>query len=200
MAHNFGGQGRSREENGPGFWRRLWRPSTKWPVLALLMAGLLVGAGATIGTQVMVAATGTDAFCGGACHSMQWVAKEHAQSTHAANRTGVRAGCHDCHIPHDYPEVLWYKTKAGIRDVIQEARGVIDTEQKFNRERLRLAQSVWSEYKRNDSKPCQHCLLFDAQTLSRQKEFVQPMHQQVLLKEATCIDCHKGIAHTAPTE
>ena len=200
MADNFGGQGGSREENGPGFWRRLWRPSTRWPVLALLIAGLLIGAGTAIGTQVMVAATGTDAFCGGACHSMQWVAKEHAQSTHSANRTGVRAGCHDCHIPHDYPEVLWYKTKAGIRDVIQEARGVINTEQKFNRERLRLAQSVWSEYKRNDSKPCQHCHLFDAQILSQQKEFVRPMHQQFLSKEATCIDCHKGIAHTAPTE
>jgi nitrate/TMAO reductase-like tetraheme cytochrome c subunit len=200
MADNFGGQGGSRDETRPGFWRRLWRPSTRWPVLAILIAGLFIGAGATIGTQVMVAASGTDAFCGGACHSMQWVANEHRQNVHAANRTGVRAGCHDCHIPHDYPEVLWYKTKAGIRDVIQEARGVIDTEQKFSKERLRLAQSVWSEYKRNDSKPCQHCHVFDAQVLSRQKEFVRPMHQQVLSKEATCIDCHKGIAHTAPTE
>ena len=113
---------------------------------------MLIGAGAVIATQVMVAVTGTDQFCGGACHSMQWVAKEHKQSVHFANRTGVRAGCHDCHIPHAYPEVLWYKTKAGIRDVIQEARGVISTEEKFKKDRLRLATSVWSEYKRNDSR------------------------------------------------
>ena len=197
MADDFG---RSREEKAGGFWHRLSRPSTRWPVLVLLIAGLIIGAGAVIGTQVMVAVTGTDAFCGGACHSMQWVAKEHSQSVHVVNRTGVHAGCHDCHIPHDYPEVLWYKTKAGIRDVIQEARGIIDTEEKFNKERLRLAQSVWSEYKRNDSKPCQHCHVFNAQVFSRQKEFVRPMHEQVLAKGATCIDCHKGIAHTAPTE
>ena len=169
-------------------------------MLALLFAGMLIGAGAVIATQVMVAVTGTDQFCGGACHSMQWVAKEHKQSVHFANRTGVRAGCHDCHIPHAYPEVLWYKTKAGIRDVIQEARGVISTEEKFKKERLRLATSVWSEYKRNDSRACQHCHVFDADVLARQKEFVRPMHQQVLSKAATCIDCHKGIAHEAPKE
>jgi nitrate/TMAO reductase-like tetraheme cytochrome c subunit len=169
-------------------------------VLALIAGGLILGAGAVIATQVMVAVTGTDQFCGGACHSMQWVAKEHKQSVHVANRTGVHAGCHDCHIPHEYPQVLWYKTKAGIRDVIQEARGVIDTEDKFNKERLRLAQSVWSEYKHTDSKPCRQCHVFDVQILSKQKEFVRPMHEQALSKAATCIDCHKGVAHTAPKE
>ena len=184
---------------GKSIWRRLWTPRSKF-VLALLFVGMLIGAGAAIATQVMVAVTGTDQFCGGACHSMQWVAKEHRQSVHFANRTGVRAGCHDCHIPHAYPEVLWYKTKAGIRDVIQEARGVISTEEKFKKERLRLATSVWSEYKRNDSRACQHCHVFDSEVLARQKEFVRPMHQQVLSKTATCIDCHKGIAHEAPKE
>ena len=134
-------------------------------MLALLFAGMLIGAGAVIATQVMVAVTGTDQFCGGACHSMQWVAKEHKQSVHFANRTGVQAGCHDCHIPRAYPEVLWYKTKAGIRDVIQEARGVISTEEKFKKERLRLATSVWSEYKRNDSRACQQCHVFDSRRL-----------------------------------
>jgi nitrate/TMAO reductase-like tetraheme cytochrome c subunit len=26
------------------------------------------------------------------------------------------------------------------------------------------------------------------------------MHQQVLEGKATCIDCHKGVGHVAPTE
>ena len=169
-------------------------------ILALVAIGLIVGAGAVIATQVLVHVTGTDAFCGGACHSMQWVAKEHQQSVHVANRTGVHAGCHDCHIPREYPQVLWYKAKAGIRDAIQEARGVIDTEEKFNKERLRLAQSVWTEYKENDSKPCRQCHVFDAHVISKQKEFVRPMHEQALSRAATCIDCHKGVAHSAPKE
>src|SRR4029077_8580686 len=115
-------------------------PSARWSVLALLIVGLLIGAGGVIATQVMVAETGTNEFCGGACHSMQWVAQEYKQSVHYANRTGVRAGCHDCHIPDHYPKLLWYKAKAGINDAIQEARGVISTEEKFKKERLRLAK------------------------------------------------------------
>src|SRR4029077_19470628 len=86
-----------------GFWQRLTSPSARWSVLALLIVGLLIGAGGVIATQVMVAETGTNEFCGGACHSMQWVAQEYKQSVHSTNRTGMRAGCHDCHIPHHYP-------------------------------------------------------------------------------------------------
>ena len=84
-------------------------------MLTLLVIGLVIGAGGVIATQVMVERTGTNEFCGGACHSMQWVAAEWKASSHAVNRTGVSAGCHDCHIPHDYPELLWYKAKAGSR-------------------------------------------------------------------------------------
>ena len=97
-------------------WHRLRSPSARWSVLALVFVGILIGFAATVGTQVMVAATGTNQFCGGACHSMQWVAQEYRQSGHAVNRTGVSAGCHDCHIPHNYPELLWYKAVAGTKD------------------------------------------------------------------------------------
>ncbi len=183
-----------------GVWRRLSTPSARWSVLALVVVGLLIGAGGTIGTQLMVAATGTNEFCGGACHSMQWVAEEYRQSGHHANRTGVQATCHDCHIPDHYPKLLWYKAKAGIHDAIQEARGVISTEDKFKKERLRLAKAVWAEFKANNSENCQHCHKFSTEVVAKQKEFVQPMHQQFLAKAATCIDCHKGVAHTAPDE
>src|SRR5438045_2238394 len=132
-------------------WDRLASPSARWSVLSLVVVGVLFGAGGLIVTQVMVAQTGTNAFCGGSCHSMQWVAAEYDKSPHHVNRTGVTAACHDCHIPHDYPQVLWYKLKAGVHDAIAEAQGVIGTEEKFKKERVRLAKSVWAEYKENDS-------------------------------------------------
>jgi nitrate/TMAO reductase-like tetraheme cytochrome c subunit len=181
-------------------WRRLSTPSVKWSVLALVVVGLLIGAGGVIGTQVMVEFTGTNEFCGGACHSMQWVAQEYGQSGHHLNRTGVAAGCHDCHVPDHYPKLLWYKAQAGIHDAIQEARGVISTEDKFKKERLRLAKVVWAEFKENNSENCQHCHQFNTDVVAKQKEFVRPMHQQFLARTATCIDCHKGVAHTAPDE
>lgn len=181
-------------------WRQLTTPSVKWSVLALVVFGLLVGAGVTIATQVVMSATGSNEFCGGACHSMQWVAQEYRQSGHSVNAIGVSAGCHDCHIPHAYPELIWYKAKAGLHDAIHEMRGTISTEEKFNEERLRLANVVWAEMKANNSENCQSCHKFNAEVVAKQKDFVKPMHQQFLAKSATCIDCHKGIAHTAPAE
>ncbi len=112
------------------------------------------------------------------------------------NRTGVQAGCHDCHIPKDYPYVLFYKAKAGLKDTIGEMRGVIATEALFKKDRARMAQHVWDEYKENNSQSCRNCHQFSKDVLAKQKEFVRPMHQSVLDGQATCIDCHKGIAHT----
>jgi nitrate/TMAO reductase-like tetraheme cytochrome c subunit len=181
-------------------WQRLRRPSTHWSVLALLVIGVVTGFVLTVGTQVMVAVTGTDQFCSTACHSMQWVAKEHRESVHGTNRTGVRAGCHDCHIPPHYPELLWYKAKAGIKDAIGEMRGIIATEELFQKERKRMAQLVWDEYKANDSRNCRKCHQLTREVVAKQKDYVQPMHQQVLEGKGTCIDCHQGVAHTAPSQ
>ena len=79
-------------------------------------------------------------------------------------------------------------------------RGVISTEDKFKKERLRLARSVWAEYRESDSARCRACHAFTAEVIAAQKPFVQPMHRQALAREATCIECHKGVAHTAPEE
>lgn len=181
-------------------WYRLRRPSTRWSMLSLVVLGIVVGLVATVGTQAMVAVTGTDAFCGNACHSMQWVAMEHRESIHGANRTGIRTGCHDCHIPKEYPYILWYKAKAGIRDVIGEMRGVIDTEEKFKKERLRMAQLVWEEYTSNNSRNCRYCHEFPAEALAKQKDHVQRMHKQALAGAVICTECHKGVGHLAPTQ
>jgi len=179
-------------------WRRLRSPSARWSVLAIVALGLIIGATAVVGTQVMVHVTGTDEFCGTACHSMQWVAKEHRESIHGRNATGVRATCHDCHIPREYPELLWYKAVAGTRDVIGEIRGVISTQEKFEKERMHMATKVWSEYKANDSRACRDCHQFSKEVLAKQQEMVRPIHAPVLEGLATCIDCHKGVGHARP--
>ena len=188
--------------SNPGWWSRTCRallsPSARWSVLALVVIGVVIGFAATVGTQIMVKLTGTNAFCGGACHSMQWVAAEHAESVHGVNRTGVHAGCHDCHIPPHYPELLWYKAVAGTRDVIGELRGVIATQELFEKARPAMAQRVWDEFKANNSRNCRTCHEFSPATLAKQREMVRPMHQQVLEGNATCIDCHKGVGHRAP--
>lgn len=181
-------------------WQRLRSPSAKWSVLSLLVLGVVVGFVLVVGTQVMVHVTGTDAFCGGACHSMTWVAQEHAKSVHMVNHSAVHAGCHDCHIPNTYPALLIYKAKAGIKDVIGEMRGIISTEADFKKERLRMAKEVWEEFRANGSENCRHCHTFTPAVIATQKEFARPMHEAVLAGNGTCIDCHKGVGHAAPEE
>jgi len=63
-----------------------------------------------------------------------------------------------------------------------------------------MAKEIWGEYKANNSQNCRNCHQFTPEALKKQKEFAQPMHQQVLEGKATCIDCHKGVGHVAPTE
>ena len=150
------------DANPPGAIRRalrwLFSPSARWSVFALVLVGLVIGAVAVIGTQVAVAVTGTDQFCGTTCHSHEkFVYPEHQLSAHYNNRTGVRAMCVDCHVPHDYPVKLIVKAEKGIADAYAELRGTISTQEKFDHERWRLANMVWDEMRADNSANCRHC-------------------------------------------
>jgi cytochrome c-type protein NapC len=181
------------------FFRWLFSPSAKLSVFVLLLVGLLVGAASVIGTQVMVHQTGSVEFCGGACHSMSaFTMPEYKESVHYANKTGVRAGCSDCHIPHSYPGVLFYKARAGIRDVYHEIRGTISTQEKYDKERWRMANHVWEEFRATNSANCRTC--HDPKAFASQGASAQKAHKKFFAGESTCIDCHQGVAHKAPEE
>jgi cytochrome c-type protein NapC len=183
------------------FFRWLFSPSARWSVFALLLVGGIVGAVAVIGTQVAVAVTGTDEFCGTTCHSHKnFVYPEHKLSGHYNNRTGVRAMCVDCHVPHNYPAKLIYKAKAGIHDAIAEMRGVISTQEKFEKERWRMANIVWDEMRENNSANCRTCHDPAAMDASKQSEAATKQHKKFAAGKATCIDCHTGTAHKDPEE
>jgi len=193
------------EGNAAGPLRRAWRwlfsPSARWSVFALVLVGLLLGAIGVIGTQVALAVTGSDEFCGTACHShAKFIYPEHKTSNHYANRTGVRAMCTDCHVPHEYPAKLFYKAKAGITDAFAELKGVIATQEKFDRERWRLANIVWDEMRTNNSANCRSCHDDKAWDNKKQSEDAVKQHKKFLAGKATCIDCHTGVAHKEPEE
>jgi len=193
------------EPNRPGLIRRLrqalFSPSARWSVFALLVVGLLVGAGGVIGTQVAVHLTGTDEFCGTTCHSHEkFVYPEHQLSAHYSNRTGVRAVCTDCHVPHNYPAKLVVKARKGIEDAYAELRGTIATQEKFDKARWRLANTVWDEMRENNSENCRTCHDPKAWDAKKQSEDAQSQHKKFFSCKATCIDCHTGVAHKEPEE
>jgi cytochrome c-type protein NapC len=183
------------------FFRWLFTPSARWSLFTLLLVGFVVGAVGVIGTQAAVYVTGTDEFCGNACHSHAVsVFPEHKLSVHYNNRTGVRAACVDCHLPHSYPDKLWAKTKAGIKDGLAEMRGTISTQEKFERERWRMANIVWDDMKADNSANCRHCHDPAAWDNKKQSEDAVKQHKKFTAGKATCIECHTGVAHKEPEE
>jgi len=193
------------EPDRPGIVRRslrvLFSPSARWSVFTLVALGLVVGAGAVVGTQVSLHVSGTDEFCGTTCHSHEkFVYPEHKQSAHYTNRVGVRAMCVDCHVPHEYPAKLIYKARVGLADAYAELCGTIATREKFDKERWRLANLVWDEMRSNNSANCRSCHDPKAWDLKKQSDDAQSQHKKFFSGKATCIDCHTGVAHKDPEE
>jgi cytochrome c-type protein NapC len=82
--------------------------------------------------------------------------------------------------------------------VLHKILGSIDTPEKFNAKRLVLAQHEWDRMKANDSQECRNCHNFDYMDYSEQGRRASTRHQHAWQDGKTCIDCHKGIAHTLP--
>lgn len=159
-------------------------------------AGVVIGVVGFVGFHSALELTTTTEFCV-SCHSMadnNFV--EYKKTIHYKNTSGVRAGCPDCHVPKSGFQL--YKAKLlAAKDVWGEITGTIDTREKFKDERLRMAKTVWSTMKANDSAQCRSCHSFDAMDFEHQRPKAAKM-QQAAKDGGTCIDCHKGIAHELP--
>ncbi|HEY6923965.1 MAG TPA: NapC/NirT family cytochrome c [Steroidobacteraceae bacterium] len=185
----------------PGFWARLWtRPKSRWllgiPLGGLLMLG--VGAVALGSVNWVVHETSSTSFCF-SCHSHQlFIRPEYEASSHFKNAVGVRAGCSDCHLPHDNWFELMYTKALVSTDVFRELAGNIGTREKYEARRGEMAQKVWRQLLANDSKFCRSCHSFDAMNLEAQGGMPARKHKAAMQSGKTCVECHRGIVHTLP--
>ncbi|MEO5364039.1 MAG: NapC/NirT family cytochrome c [Magnetococcus sp. DMHC-8] len=142
------------------------------------------------------------------CHEMDSVYKEYKESVHYSNRSGVRATCADCHVPHgkdilDYIDKFFAKAKVGTKDIYHHLIGTYPASapEKFEAARYRLAQGILEEMRHRDSKECRFCHNFDAMNLEKQEKSAVNKHKRAIEKgDKTCVDCHSGIAHKLPDE
>jgi cytochrome c-type protein NapC len=179
-------------------WTLLARPSGQFSLGLLLLVGFLTGIFFWGGFNWGLEATNNETFCR-TCHEMdQNVYREYRTSVHDQNRSGVRATCPDCHVPHDWTHKMMRKIQAS-NEVFHHLMGDIDTREKFEARRIELAKHVWTTMKETDSRECRNCHNFDAMDLSRQNERARTRHSQAEDEGKTCIDCHKGIAHRLPS-
>src|SRR5262245_5103738 len=135
-----------------GFFARLWKRVKRigpWTVIGLFALGVLFWGGFNWAFEL----TNTESFCI-SCHEMQEnVFKEYRHTIHYTNRSGVRATCPDCHVPKAWGPKIVRKIQAS-NEVLHKVLGTIDTPEKFEAKRARLAEHEWARMKANDSQEC----------------------------------------------
>jgi len=185
-----------------GYARRWWsvvsRPSVHWSLGFLTVGGFIAGIVFWGAFNTGMEMTNTEAFCTG-CHEMRDnVFVELKPTIHYSNRSGVRATCPDCHVPHQWTDKIGRKMQAS-KEVWGKIFGTIDTREKFVEHRIELAQHEWARRRANSPPECRNCHSFESMDFARQSTRAQARHSTALASgEKTCIDCHKGIAHKLP--
>ncbi|WP_198419079.1 NapC/NirT family cytochrome c [Motilimonas pumila] len=176
------------------WWQTLRAPSSASLGFILCLGffgGIIFWGGFNTGME----ATNTEEFCSG-CHEV--IVEEIKETIHYSNRSGVRAICSDCHVPHNWSDKIVRKVQAS-KELVAWAMGNIDTPEKFYERRRHLADREWDRMKKNNSQECRNCHEFEFMDFSIQGNRSVKMHSTALASgDKTCIDCHKGIAHELP--
>jgi cytochrome c-type protein NapC len=181
-----------------GVWGIIGRPSVHFSLGFLTLGGFLCGVVFWGGFNTALEATNSTEFCI-SCHEMRDnTYQELTHTVHFTNRTGVRASCPDCHVPHNWTFKIARKMQAS-KEVWGKIFGTVSTRRKFLNHRLELAEHEWARLKADDSLECRNCHSAVAMDFSKQSPRAAAMHARYLVTgKKTCIDCHKGIAHLLP--
>ncbi len=178
-------------------WRVLKKPSAKFSLGTLLSVGIIAGILFWGGFNWAMEMTNNEEFCI-SCHEMQVnVYEEYKDTIHYANRTGVRATCPDCHVPKEWQHKVVRKIQA-TNELFHKMAGSIETPEKFEAKRLKMAKHVWEVMKKTDSRECRNCHDYESMDYPAQGRRAVAQHSVALDEGQTCIDCHKGIAHSLP--
>ncbi len=180
------------------FWQVARRPSAHFSLVFLALGGFVCGIAFWGAFNTALELTNTETFCT-SCHEMRDNVYQELQHTvHFSNRSGVRATCPDCHVPHEWTHKIARKIQAS-KEVWGKVFGRISTRDKFLDHRLELAKHEWARFKSNDSLECRNCHSALAMDLTKQSARAADIHSRYLITgQRTCIDCHKGIAHELP--
>lgn len=179
-------------------WQTLRKPSAYYSLGFLVLGGFIAGVIFWGGFNTALEVSNTEQFCI-SCHEMEDNVYEEMKDTiHFTNRSGVRATCPDCHVPHEWTDKIARKMQAS-KEVWGKIFGTINTREKFLANRKRLAEHEWKRLKANDSLECRNCHDFEYMDFTMQSKRAEKRHSTSLASgEKTCIDCHKGIAHELP--
>jgi len=161
------------------YWATARSPAKHFSLAFLTLGGFAMGIIFWGGFNTAMEFTNTETFCTG-CHEMRENVYEELQYTiHFSNRSGVRAKCSDCHVPHEWTDKIARKMQAS-KEVWGKIFGTINTREKFLDKRLHLAQNEWARLKSNDSLECRNCHDFDYMDFTKQSNRASLQHSTSL--------------------
>ena len=176
----------------------LRRPSSVFSLGVLVFAGFVAGILFWGGFNTALEVTNTEKFCTG-CHEMRDNVFAELKSTiHFSNRSGVRASCPDCHVPHNWTDKIARKMQAS-KEVWGHLFGASIP--------ARNSPTTGSNWRCTNGRGSRPMIRWNAATatapqsmdITKQSPRASVAHERYLFTgEKTCIDCHKGIAHHLP--
>ena len=108
------------------FWQIASRPSAHLSLGFLALGGFVCGVLFWGAFNTALEVTNTEKFCT-SCHEMRAnVFQELQRTPHFTNRSGVRATCPDCHVPHEWTDKIARKMQAS-KEVWGKIFGTIST-------------------------------------------------------------------------
>ncbi len=176
---------------------KILKPSAKLSIFFLVSFGVFVGVGSVIGFEVGMGLTNTESFCTG-CHLQPGATAEtYHTSTHFKNKTGVRPGCSDCHVPVEFGNKMWRKILAS-RELWSYFSDELDTTEQYYSKVKHMRDKEIARLKANDSQECRNCHEVSQMVFELQTAKAQEFHAAMKNEGKTCIDCHQGLTHMSP--
>ncbi|WP_025819361.1 pentaheme c-type cytochrome TorC [Shewanella marina] len=178
-------------------WRTLTTPAKYLSLGTIGISAFIMGIIFWGGFNTAIDKTSTQEFCI-SCHSMEANPYKDLQKTvHFSNASGVTATCHDCHIPHNWSDKMVRKLEA-VSDIYGWAFGVVDTPEKYASKKLEMASREWKRFDANKSANCKSCHQYKSMKWDKMSPLAVKQMKRAAETDQSCIDCHKGIAHTLP--
>ncbi len=184
--------------------KKTWKTTKiKW-LFGLTLGGVIsffIGILFIASAHTFMEKTNTLEFCI-SCHEMRDnIYQNYTESSHYKNASGVRATCSDCHVPESIGPKVLSKIYAA-KDVYHKLMGTVDTPEKFEQHRLKMAETVWAKMRANDSRECRSCHDYESMDRDLQDRSAKKRHDHEKIKKSgkTCIDCHQGIVHKLPDD
>lgn len=178
-------------------WDTLKKPPVHISLGVIIIASFVAGVVFWGGFNTAMEFTNTEKFCV-SCHEMENNPYQELKSTvHWENRSGVRAVCSDCHVPHNWTDKMARKMQAS-KEVWGAIFGTINTPEKFEAKRMELAQREWARFEANNSLECRNCHDYDSMDWDKMSFEARRMMEPAAARNQSCMDCHQGIAHHLP--